>query len=243
MVRPQCVLLGVAGFFGCRGEGTWEVTATGGRFAEQGMTTGDFDDQCAAVFQDLEVVFHSVDLRDEDGESGGGIEVASPLNLATDGPHTVGIIDVLEGDYDTFVVQLGDTTTPAFHLAGVLTCNTGTTNFDWTFEGPLRSTCETGGVSMDNKGDDSTAFVLYPEAIFATSSSGTSVSREGVHLLRSDLNVDGILTLDELEQVMGDDAGLEPGAVPTDLRTHVTEQVFNMVTVEGGSTCTMQAGG
>lgn len=242
--RPEWLALGsillVVGGTGCRGEGTWSVTATGGDYLQTGMGSEAFDDDCAAVFDRLELGFQSAELFDADGESGGGIEVPSPLDLTGDGPHTVGIIEVLEGEYDTMALQLGTGASPAIRISGVLTCSSGTADFDWSFEGPLRLSCDTDVVGIDNKGEDETLLVVTPDAVFAGSSPAEGAERRGLHLRASDSNLDGVITLQELAALTGPDVGLD--TVPGDLRTYVTGLAENMVAVEGGSPCVGRGG-
>jgi len=220
--------------------GTWEVRATGGDVAASGLTTDGFADRCAAVFSSVELVFESIELRDDEGLSGGGIAVSSPVDLSREGPQTVGVLEVDGGEWDRFALELGAPSVPAVQLVGVLTCSTGTVGFDWTFDGPLRSSCDSGGVSIDNKGRDETLFVVSPESIFSVSDGDAGMMPAGLHLLEADDNVDGVLTLPELGQVSAEEAGLDSDSV--DLRSHVTGQVQRMVSVEGGTTCLLEGG-
>ena len=228
---------------GCRGEGKWDLTATGGEAAETGLRSDAFIDACAATFGTVELAFQSVELIDEDGESGGGVDVPSPLDLAGEGPHTVGLIDVLEGEYDTLSIQLGTGTSPGVRLGGVLTCPAGTANFDWAFEGPIRLTCDGAGVSVANKGDEATLLSVTPDAVFSPTASDVDPTRAGLHILGLDDDFDGYVTLDELATATGDEAGLAAGSVTDDLRTHVTDRVLGMVAVDGGGRCAASGGG
>jgi|GEM_PF-6746019 len=233
-------MLGALLLVGCRGEGKWDVTASGGEFAESGMTSDDFVDSCAAGFGAVEVNYQSVELFDEDGETGGGIDVPSPLDLAGTGPHTVGLVDVLEGSYDTFKMKLGTGTTPGVRLVGTLTCQAGTVDFDWSFDGPMAFTCDDASVDITNKGDDDTLFLVTPDAIFSPTASDVDPARQGLHLLALDADHNGDLTLDELEAVTGTEAGLT--GVSADMRTHVTDRVRGMFVLDNGGTCSASGG-
>ena len=235
--------LASASLSACRGEGKWDLLASGGASAEDGLPSDAFADGCAASFDALELAFQSVELVDAEGGSGGGVDVPSLLDLTGTGPHTVGLIDVLEGDYDRLDIRLGTADLPAVRMQGVLTCATGTAYFDWSFAGPVRTACTGVEVGVDRKGETETLLQVQADTIFAPSSAEADPERQGRHLLGLDADHNGDLTLSELAVATGDSAGLAPGAVPTDLRTHVTERVYGMLQVDDGPTCSSRGPG
>lgn len=224
----QALLLGAPLLGGCRGDGNWELRARGGEAASFGLGTDAFSDGCAAVFDSFVLHIEKADLIDEDGESGGGISLASSIDLVASDLIEVAVVPVLEGTYETVSLQLGSSDTPAVTVTGVVTCQSGTIALNLDFDGVRKLSCDADKLVIPNKDAGDTELNVAVEALFVEGADPTSSVLVGSPYIDADANHDGDLSRAELNALEVED-GL--------LGELIEDRVDGLVRSEGGAVC------
>jgi len=218
---------------GCRGDGNWELLARGGDAASFGLGTSAFADGCAAVFDSFVLNIEAAELIDEDGESAGGIELASRVDLVDAEVVNVAVVPVLEGSFDSISLQLGGPDSAAVTTTGVITCDRGTVEFDWAFLETRKLSCAADQLTIPDKGDGTTELQVPVQTLFVEGANPTSEVLLGEPFIEADTNHDGEVLYIELDDVF------VGAAVLGDL---MEARVDGLVRSEGGAVCTRRGG-
>lgn len=207
-MRAAALAVGLLLWVGCRGEGNWALTARGGDAASIGVGSDQFADGCAAVFQTFELNIEAAEPIDEEGESAGGIELPSRVDLVGADVVDVAVVPVVAGDFDSIFLELGSADTPAVSTTGFISCDSGTIAFDWAFLERRELSCAANQLSIPDKGEGSTQLKVRLEALFVDGSNPTSDVLWGEPFIAADADDDGELRLAELNDASVGGVGL-----------------------------------
>ena len=217
---------------GCGGEGSWALSVRSER-ASVGLSTAEFEDGCAVVFDTFVLNIEEADLVDEDGVSAGGIGLPSRVDLVDAEVVEVATIPVAAGRSASVSLQLGGGGIPALSTTGYVSCRSGTVAFDWAFDERRKLSCPADELDIPDKGEGSTQLEAPVETLFVDGTNPNSQQLLGEPFVEADANHDGELGMAELDAAIA-------GEFP--LGDLMRVRVDGLVRSEGGVVCA-RAGG
>jgi hypothetical protein len=242
-MRASLVSLSVL-LAGCGGEGSWILSTWGEDYIETGIPAAEFADGCSVVFERFEVVDSDLALLDGDGATVATIDGAFTVDMAEPGPLELGSAPVPATHYDTVTWRIGPTADQAVSVAvaGTIACGGQSVSFAWDFDTDTTYHCEPEDLTIPAGGDDVTELTVHGDHLFYDSLEDPDAILLGQAFVDADADVDGEVTVAELEAVAVAELGYDVGsrAEVTDLYAFVAFLTRTLGHVDGEGHCQVE---
>lgn len=230
----------VCGLAGCAGDGDWVVSTWGEEYIEQQIPAEVFADGCSVQYDEFLVSFAARELVDGNGDTVGEIAPAEGYDLTVPGPTAMGTALVPADHYSDVRVTVGPDADGVAVLAdGTLTCAGGAAHFRWTFDETTVYECEPSDLTIPAGGSDDTQLTVHGDHLWYDGLENPDAEVRGEAVLAADADVDGEITLAELEAVSIPALGYEVGQFSDvlTLRAFVAHLSRTVLHIDGEGEC------
>lgn len=222
------------------GTGDVAVNTWGEEYIEQGIPAAEFEDGGSATYTKFLISFGTVTLDDAQDGPAGSIESNTVFDLVSPGPHDVGTIAGVSAtthdDFDYMVVPVSATTTVhasaaeadatmmasmgyAIYVEGTVSNGNETKSFRWGFSESthydgcvdVSSGQELAGVVVVDGGQSEAQLTIHGDHLFYDDLLSSEAKLRSQVIMAADADMDGEVTMAELEAVPLADISSEDG--------------------------------
>ena len=252
-VRRLLVCLSLAG---CGAEGDWVVETWGEEYIEQQIPGEVFADGCSVTFDRFLVSMTTRALIDGDGEIAGEISQGQVYDLVVAGPTEMGRVAVPADHYSEVEIVVAPGASEAGSATdadvaelsaagasvlteGALSCGGEEKQFLWTFGESTTYRCEPPDLTIPSGGEDQSQITIHGDHLFYDGLENADAAVRGSAIADADSDLDGAVSLAELEAVSIPSLGYSVGEYSDviDLRAFISHLSRTLVHIDGEGEC------